>query len=97
MDCCILGAGCSWIVAVPFEFPDGPHLRIQIRVGVAHGYDYCGMPKQLFHRNDLEESVLRNRQIFRKPNSVPFNNRIEIVGSDIMELLNEAARPANFD
>ena len=34
------GAGCSWIVAVPGGFPDGPHLRIQICARVAHGHDY---------------------------------------------------------
>lgn len=44
------------------EFPDRPHLRIQIRVGVAHGYDYGGVPKQLFHRNDIHSPVQEARR-----------------------------------
>jgi hypothetical protein len=55
------GADCSWVVAVPTESPDSPNLRIQIRVGVAHGHHYGGVSQELFHRNDVHAPFQETR------------------------------------
>lgn len=37
----------------------GLHLRFKIRMQVAHGYQESGMPKQLFHRDDMRCPVFQ--------------------------------------